>query len=109
MGMKEDYQALVEKQLNQWKAQTERFQAGAAQMGAQAKAQYEKNLALLQAKQEEAWANFHKLTNASDGGPWEQYKANMEKASAELRKPRTRDYPIQDIARRVAVTHRGSS
>ncbi|MET0165805.1 MAG: hypothetical protein ABW318_12495 [Vicinamibacterales bacterium] len=85
MGMKEDYQALVEKQLNQWKAQTERFQAGAAQMGAQAKAQYEKNLALLQAKQEEAWANFHKLTNASDGGPWEQYKANMEKASAELK------------------------
>jgi len=85
MGMKEDYQALMEKQLNQWKAQTERFQAGAAQMGAQAKAQYEKNLALLQAKQEEAWANFHKLTNASDGGPWEQYKANMEKASAELK------------------------
>ena len=85
MGIKEDYQALVEKQLNQWKAQTERFQAGAAQMGAQAKAQYEKNLALLQAKQEEAWANFHKLTNASDGGPWEQYKANMEKASAELK------------------------
>ena len=25
MGMKEDYQALVEKQLNQWKAQTEQF------------------------------------------------------------------------------------
>jgi len=85
MGTREDYQAVMETQLNQWKAQTERFQAGAAQMGAQAKAQYEKNLALLQAKQEEAWANFHKLTNASDGGPWEQYKANMEKASAELK------------------------
>ena len=54
-------------------------------MGAQAKAQYEKNLALLQAKQEEASANFHKLTTASDGGPWEQYKANMDKASAELK------------------------
>ena len=85
MGMKEDYQALVEKQLNLWKAQTEQFQARAAQLGAQAKAQYEKNLAVLQAKQEEAWANFHKLTNASAGGPWEQYKANMDKASAALK------------------------
>ncbi len=85
MGTREDYQKLMETQLNQWKAQTERYQAGAAQMGAQAKAQYEKNLALLQAKQEEAWANFHKLTNASDGGPWEQFKANMDKASTELK------------------------
>ena len=25
MGMREDYQALMEKQLNEWKAQTERF------------------------------------------------------------------------------------
>jgi hypothetical protein len=40
---------------------------------------------LLQAKQEEAWANFHKLTTASDGGSWEQFKANMEKASADLK------------------------
>ena len=85
MGMKEDYQALMEKQLNQWKAQTEQFQAGAAQMEAQAKAQYEKNLELLQAKQEKAWENFHKLNNASDGGPWEQFKADMDKASAELK------------------------
>ena len=50
MGTRGDYQKLMETQLNQWKAQTERYQAGAAQMGAQAKAQYEKNLALLQAK-----------------------------------------------------------
>jgi hypothetical protein len=39
MGMREDYQALMEKQLSEWKAQTERFQAGAAQMGAEAMAQ----------------------------------------------------------------------
>lgn len=32
MGMREDYQALMEKQLNEWKAQTERFKAGAAQV-----------------------------------------------------------------------------
>lgn len=85
MGTREDYQAVMETQLNQWKAQTERVQAGVAQMGAQAKAQCEKSLALLQAKQEEAWENFHKLTNASDGGPWEQFRANMDKASGELK------------------------
>jgi hypothetical protein len=84
MGTREDYQALMEKQLNEWKAQTERLKAGAGQMEAQAKAQYEKSLELLHAKQEEAWANFHKLKNASEGA-WEQFKANMDKASGELK------------------------
>ncbi|MET0167614.1 MAG: hypothetical protein ABWY07_14000 [Burkholderiales bacterium] len=83
--MREDYQAVMETQLNQWNAQTERFQAAVARMGAQVKAQCEENLALLRAKQEEAWDNFHKLTNASDGAPWEQFKVNMDKASREVR------------------------
>ena len=85
MGTREDYQAVMETQLTQWKAQTERVLAGVAQMAAPAKAQYEQNLALLQAKQEEAWENFRKLTNASDGGPWDQFKASMDKASGELK------------------------
>jgi len=85
MGTREDYQSVMETQLNQWKAQTERFLVGVAQMAAPAKAEYEKNLALLQARQEEAWENFHKLTNASEGGPWEQFKANMDKAAEELK------------------------
>jgi hypothetical protein len=85
MGTREDYQSVMETQLNQWKAQTERFLAGVAQMAAPAKAEYEKNLALLRAKQEEAWENFHKLTNASDGVPWERFRANMDKASGELK------------------------
>jgi hypothetical protein len=74
MGTREDYQALMEKQLNEWKAQTERLKVGAVQMEAQAKAQYEKNLESLRAKQEEAWENFYKLKNASEGA-WEQFKA----------------------------------
>jgi hypothetical protein len=85
MGTREDYQSVMETQLNQWKAQTERFLAGVAQMAAPAKAEYEKNLALLRAKQEEAWENFHKLTNASDGVPWERFRANMDEASGELK------------------------
>ena len=29
MGLREDYQTLTEKQINEWKAHTERFKAGA--------------------------------------------------------------------------------
>lgn len=84
MGMRQEYQAVMEKQLNEWKAQTERFKAGAGQMEEQAKAQYEKNLELLHAKQEEAWASFHKLQNASEVA-WGQFKVNMDKAGGELK------------------------
>jgi hypothetical protein len=84
MGIREDYQALMEKQLNEWKAQTERFKAAAAQMEAQAKAQYEKNLELLHAKQEEAWENFRKLKSANENA-WVQFKAHMDKTGEEVK------------------------
>lgn len=84
MGAREQYQEVMEKQLNEWKAQTERFKARAGQMEAQAKAQYEKNLEQLHAKQEEAWEHFHKMKNASETA-WEQFKAHMEKAGNEVK------------------------
>jgi hypothetical protein len=84
MGIREEYQALMERQLNEWKAQTARFKAGAEQMGAQAKAQYERNLELLHAKQEEAWQNFYKLKAANES-TWDQLKARMDKAGGELK------------------------
>jgi len=84
MGMREEYQAVMEKQLNEWKAQTERFKAGAEQMGAQAKAQYEKNLENLHAKQAEAWENFYKLKAANESA-WGQFKAHMDKAGEEVK------------------------
>jgi hypothetical protein len=84
MGIREEYQALMEKQLNEWKAQAERFKAGAEQMGAQAKAQYEKSLEVLHAKQEEALQNFSKLKDANESA-WEQLKARMDRAGAELK------------------------
>jgi hypothetical protein len=84
MGMREEYQSVMEKQLNEWKAQTERFKAGAGKMEAQAKAQYEKQLDLLHAKQEEAWANFHKMKSASESA-WNQFKANMDKVGGEIK------------------------
>jgi len=84
MGIRQEYQALMEKQLNEWKAQTARFKAGAEQMGAQAKARYEKNLELLHARQEGAWQNFSKLKAANESA-WEQLKARMDKAGGELK------------------------
>ena len=84
MGTREDYQALIEKQLNEWKAQTERFKAAAAQMEAHAKAQYERNLEALRTKQAEAWENFYTLKSANEGA-WGQFKTHMDKAGEEVK------------------------
>ena len=84
MGTREDYQALIEKQLNEWKEQTERFKAAAAQMEAHAKAQYERNLEALRTKQAEAWENFYTLKSANEGA-WGQFKTHMDKAGEEVK------------------------
>jgi len=84
MSMREDYQALIEKQLNEWRAQTERFKAGAEQLEAQARAQFDKNLEVLRAKHAEAWDHFHKLKVANEGN-WAQFKTHMDTAGAEVK------------------------
>jgi hypothetical protein len=84
MGLREDYQAFIEKQFNEWHAQTERFKTVAAQMEAQAKTQFEKNLELLRASQAQAWENFGKFKDANESA-WAEFKSHMEKAGAELR------------------------
>lgn len=84
MSAREDYQALMEKRLNAWKTQTEQFKTSAGQMEMHAKAQYEKGLELLHAKQEEAWDHLRKLKTASESG-WEQFRINMDKAGEELK------------------------
>jgi predicted Zn-dependent protease len=84
MGIREDYQALMEKQLNEWKAQTERFKTGAEQFETQAKAQFDKNLELLRAKQAEAWEHFHKLKVANEG-TWSQFKSHVDAAGEEVK------------------------
>ena len=84
MGKREEYQAFMENQLNEWKSKTEPFKAAAGQWEAQAKAQYEKNVELVKAKREEAWANLTKMKSASDDA-WEQLKGNMDKAWEDLK------------------------
>ncbi len=84
MGMREDYQAVMEKQLNEWKAQAEKFKADAEQVQSQVKAQYESGLSVLQAKQAEAWENFHRMKGANESA-WAQFKVHMDKAGEEVK------------------------
>ena len=84
MGLREDYQAQMEKQLNEWKAQTERFKAGAEQIEAHNKAQYNKSLEILRTTQADAWENFNKLKGANES-TWSEFRAHMDKAGGEVK------------------------
>jgi hypothetical protein len=84
MGLREDYQVQMEKQLNEWKVQTERFKTGAEQIEANAKVQYEKQLEALRAAQTEAWEDFYKLKGANESA-WGEFKAHMDKAGGEVK------------------------
>jgi hypothetical protein len=84
MGIREDYQAVMERQLNEWKALAERFRTDAGQMGTQARAQYERSLDALQTKQGQAWERFHELKAANEGA-WMQFKDHMDRAGAEVK------------------------
>jgi hypothetical protein len=84
MGLREEYQTLMGKQLNEWTAQTERFKAGAAQIEAHSKVEYEKQLETLRATQAAAWENFNKLKSANESA-YAGFKAHMDKASGEVK------------------------
>jgi hypothetical protein len=83
MSMREEYQALIERQLNEWKTYTERLKSQADQLGAQAKAQFEKQLEVIRAKQNEALENFSRL-KAAAADDWAQWKSKLDKAWDEM-------------------------
>ncbi len=84
MTAREDYQELMQKRLDDWKAETEQFKAEAGKIQADARADFDKGLAFLHARHEEAWANFSKMRSASESN-WEQFRSNMDKAGANLK------------------------
>lgn len=84
MGIREDYQSLFEKQMNEWKSQTEAFKASADKIEATAKVQYEKMLETLRATQTQAWDNFNKVKGSSESA-WVEFKAHMDKAGEEVK------------------------
>jgi transketolase len=82
--MRDEYQALMEKQLNEWRVQTERFKAEAERLQTQARTQYDENLQVLHAKQAQAWQHFRDLKAANETA-WEQIKTHMDKAGSEVK------------------------
>ena len=84
MGIREEYQAFVEKQLNDWKAYTDRLKTQADQLGAQAKGQFDQQLETIRTKQNEAWNMFMKLKGAGEDA-WDQSKRQLDKAWDEMR------------------------
>lgn len=84
MTARQDYQELMEKRLNEWKVKTEQLKTDLGQMEADAKAQYGKGLAVLHAKQNEAWQHLGRMKAANESA-WEQFKVNMDKASDDLK------------------------
>jgi hypothetical protein len=84
MGIREEYQALLERQLNEWKAYTERLKSQADRLETQAKGQFDQQLELMRAKQNEAWDNLLKLKGASEGA-WDEWKSKLDKAWDEMK------------------------
>jgi flagellar hook-basal body complex protein FliE len=84
MGMREQYQSMMEKQLNEWKLQAEKLKAGAEQWEALAKSQLNQHLDLVRAKQSEAWEHLQNMKQANEG-TWAEVKEHVDKAGAEVR------------------------
>jgi flagellar hook-length control protein FliK len=84
MAIRDEYLALLERQLNEWKAYTERLKAEAGQLEAQAKTQFDQQLELIRAKQNEAWDNLLKLKGAGEDA-WSQWKSQLDKAWDEMK------------------------
>lgn len=84
MGIREDYQAFMEQQFNEWKNFTERLRVQSEQVGAQAKEQYNQQLETMRAKQNEAWDNFMKLKSANDEA-WGQWLGKVDDAWNEMK------------------------
>ena len=83
MELREDYQKLMEKQLNDWKAQAERFKAGLETIEAHNRVMYDKQLEILRVTHADAWESFTKLKSANES-TWLEFKAHMEKAGREV-------------------------
>lgn len=84
MGVREEYQALIERQLNEWKTYTEHLRAQADQWGTQAKAQFDHQVEFIRTKQNEAWDNLARLKNAAEGD-WAQWKSQLDKGWEEMK------------------------
>lgn len=85
MDIRKEYQALVEKQLSEWKAYAEKLKKHSGELEAQARRQFDQQLELIRARQAEAAEYLAKLKAASEEG-WAELKGRLDKAWDEMRK-----------------------
>lgn len=85
MDIRKEYQALVEKQLNEWKVYAEKLKKHSAELETQARRQFDQQLEHIRTKQAEVSEHFTKLKAASEE-TWAQFKGEMDKAWDEMRK-----------------------
>src|SRR6056297_2046857 len=76
---KDAYRQKLEARLDQWRAEIDKLQAKAAEAGADARVEYEKQVDELREKQDEAREKLKELDNASDDA-WQDIKEGVEKA-----------------------------
>ncbi|MCZ4304778.1 hypothetical protein O4G98_08525 [Zoogloeaceae bacterium G21618-S1] len=77
MNKREEYLALMEKQLGEWKEKIEPLLAEAEQWEVRVKRQYEANIEALHAKRKEALQHLSDLRQANDEN-WAQIKSNTD-------------------------------
>lgn len=82
---KQAYQEKLEAQLREWDARLDLVKAKAAELGADAKIEFETQLAALQQRQHEARAKLADLRERSEEA-WEDVKEGTERAWSELAK-----------------------
>jgi len=85
VDIRKEYQALVEKQLNEWKVYADKLKKHSADLEVQARRQFDQQLENIRTKQAEVSEHFAKLKEASEQ-TWAQWKGQLDKAWEEMRK-----------------------
>ena len=85
MERKELYQEKMEAQLREWRAKIDELKAKAQHASADAKLQYEQQLATLRPRLEAAQQKFQELKTSSESA-WGDVRTGMEGAWSELRR-----------------------
>ena len=79
MGKKDEYLATMDSQIKQWDAAVDKLTAKSAQMSAEARAAYEKQVKALRADRDLAYTKLQELRTANESA-WQHMQAGMESA-----------------------------
>ena len=83
MALKQDFAEQLQGQIAVWQGQIKTYQERLNQAGAQAKADYEKSIAMLRENTEQASKLLGQVREASEGA-WKDMQAASERALAQL-------------------------